>query len=104
MATTPHYAPAAPTLWRRYLELTKPKVVALITFTAVVGTLLASPGLPPLGALVWGNLGIALRDQGDLPGAREQLERALAISESALGPDHPTVRTLRRNLGSVTTH
>ncbi len=60
MATTPHYAPAAPTLWRRYLELTKPKVVALISFTAIVGTLLASPGAPPLGALVWGNLGIAL--------------------------------------------
>ena len=46
--------------WRRYLELTKPKVVALITFTAIVGTLLASPGLPPPGALLWGNLGIAL--------------------------------------------
>ncbi|HKD55072.1 MAG TPA: heme o synthase [Steroidobacteraceae bacterium] len=46
--------------WRRYLELTKPKVVALLTFTAIVGTLLASPGLPPLGPLVWGNLGIAL--------------------------------------------
>ena len=60
MATTPNYAPAASALWRRYLELTKPKVVALITFTAVVGTLLASPGLPPLDALVWGNLGIAL--------------------------------------------
>ncbi|HTD10483.1 MAG TPA: heme o synthase [Steroidobacteraceae bacterium] len=60
MATTPHYAPAAPAPWRRYLELTKPKVVALITFTAVVGTLLASPGVPPLPALVWGNLGIAL--------------------------------------------
>ena len=60
MATTPHYAPAAPAPWRRYLELTKPKVVALITFTAIVGTLLASPGLPPLPALVWGNLGIAL--------------------------------------------
>ncbi len=60
MATTPHYAPAAPAFWRRYLELTKPKVVALITFTAIVGTLLASPGLPPLGALIWGNLGIAL--------------------------------------------
>jgi heme o synthase len=60
VATLPHYAPAAPALWRRYLELTKPKVVALITFTAVVGTLLASPGLPPLAALVWGNLGIAL--------------------------------------------
>ena len=50
MATTPHYAPAAPAPWRRYLELTKPKVVALITFTAIVGTLLASPGLPPLAA------------------------------------------------------
>jgi len=49
-----------PAMWRRYLELTKPKVVALITFTAIVGTLLASPGWPPLGALVWGNLGIAL--------------------------------------------
>jgi heme o synthase len=58
--TTPHYAPAAPAPWRRYLELTKPKVVALITFTAIVGTLLASPGIPPLPALVWGNLGIAL--------------------------------------------
>jgi heme o synthase len=46
--------------WRSYLELTKPKVVLLIVFTAIVGTLLASPGLPPLDALVWGNLGIAL--------------------------------------------
>jgi protoheme IX farnesyltransferase len=49
-----------PARWRRYLALTKPKVVALITFTAIVGTLLASPGLPPAGPLVWGNLGIAL--------------------------------------------
>jgi protoheme IX farnesyltransferase len=46
--------------WRDYLELTKPKVVALIVLTAVVGTLLATPGLPPLDALVFGNLGIAL--------------------------------------------
>jgi len=53
-------APDAPALWRRYLELTKPKVVALITFTAIVGTLLASPGAPPLDALLWGNLGVAL--------------------------------------------
>src|SRR4029077_15640514 len=59
MATTSDYAAGAPALWRRYLELTKPKVVALITFTAVVGALLASPGFPPLEALVWGNLGIA---------------------------------------------
>ncbi|MBV8784790.1 MAG: protoheme IX farnesyltransferase [Gammaproteobacteria bacterium] len=61
VASTPQHASArAPSAWRRYLQLTKPKVVALIVFTSVVGTLLASPGLPPLGALLWGNLGIAL--------------------------------------------
>ena len=60
MATPSDYAPGAGALWHRYLELTKPKVVALIVFTAIVGTLLASPGLPPLAALLWGNLGIAL--------------------------------------------
>ncbi|HEV2700539.1 MAG TPA: heme o synthase [Steroidobacteraceae bacterium] len=46
--------------WRLYLALTKPRVVALIVFTAIVGTLLSTPGMPPLYALVWGNLGIAL--------------------------------------------
>jgi len=46
--------------WRDYFELTKPKVVYLIVFTAIVGTLLASPGWPPLGPLVFGNVGIAL--------------------------------------------
>ncbi len=60
MASTSAFASGAAPLWRRYLELTKPRVVALISFTAVVGTLLASPGLPPLAALLWGNLGIAL--------------------------------------------
>ncbi len=57
---TPAPAAGAPPIWRRYLELTKPRVVALIVFTAIVGTLLASPGVPPLDALLWGNLGIAL--------------------------------------------
>jgi protoheme IX farnesyltransferase len=51
---------AAAASWRDYLELTKPRVVALIVLTAVIGTLLAAPGLPPLDALVFGNLGIAL--------------------------------------------
>ena len=61
MATTPAEAVAtARATWRSYYELTKPKVVLLIVFTAVVGTLLATPGMPPLDALVWGNLGIAL--------------------------------------------
>ncbi|MEE4174599.1 MAG: heme o synthase [Xanthomonadales bacterium] len=46
--------------WRQYFELTKPKVVYLIVFTAVVGMLLATPGLPPLSALLAGTLGIGL--------------------------------------------
>jgi protoheme IX farnesyltransferase len=47
-------------LWREYLELCKPRVVALICFTAVVGMLLAVPGMVPLNALLAGNLGIFL--------------------------------------------
>src|SRR5580658_6017189 len=54
------HALAASASWRDYLELTKPRVVALIVLTAVVGTLLAARGLPPLDALIFGNLGIAL--------------------------------------------
>jgi len=60
VAATSEYATVSPPTWRRYYELTKPRVVALITFTALVGVLLASPGWPPLGPLVWGTLGIAL--------------------------------------------
>jgi hypothetical protein len=36
-----------------------------------------------------------------LEGAGEQDERALAIGEAALGPDHPDVATWRGNLGGV---
>jgi protoheme IX farnesyltransferase len=57
---TPASAVQTRPTWKLYLELTKPRVVALIVFTAIVGTLLASPGWPPLDALIWGNLGIAL--------------------------------------------
>jgi heme o synthase len=46
--------------WRDYYELGKPKVVALIVFTAVVGMFLAVPGLPPANALIFGTLGIGL--------------------------------------------
>lgn len=46
--------------WREYFELCKPKVVALIVFTAVVGMLLSTPGMVPLDALIFGTLGIAL--------------------------------------------
>jgi len=44
----------------RYFELCKPRVVALIVFTAVVGMFLAVPGWPPPGALLAGTVGIAL--------------------------------------------
>ena len=46
--------------WRDYLELTKPKVSLLIVFTALVGMVLASPGMVPLPALLFGTLGIAM--------------------------------------------
>ena len=59
------YTPATdavpgPASWRDYYELGKPKVVALIVFTAIVGMFLAVPGLPPLDALLFGTVGIGL--------------------------------------------
>lgn len=46
--------------WCDYYELCKPRVVALIIFTAVVGMLLAVPGMVPWQPLVFGTLGIGL--------------------------------------------
>ncbi len=46
--------------WRAYYELTKPRVVVLIVFTAIVGMFLAVPAWPGLSALVFGTLGIGL--------------------------------------------
>ncbi|HEY5654691.1 MAG TPA: heme o synthase [Woeseiaceae bacterium] len=48
------------TTWRDYYELTKPRVVALIVFTAVVGSFLAVPGWPGTVPLLFGTLGIGL--------------------------------------------
>jgi len=45
---------------RQFFALTKPRVVSLIVFTAVIGMFLAAPGLPPASAVVFGTLGIAL--------------------------------------------
>lgn len=45
------------TTWRDYWDLTKPKVVALIVFTALVGMCLAIPGLPTIAQVVTGLLG-----------------------------------------------
>ena len=44
----------------QFYQLTKPRVVSLIVFTAVIGMLLATPGMVPLQLLLAGTAGIAL--------------------------------------------
>ncbi len=44
--------------WRAFYELTKPRVVVLIVFTAIVGMFLAVPGWPGTIALIFGTIGI----------------------------------------------
>jgi len=46
--------------FRQFLALTKPRVVSLIVFVAMIGMFLAVPGIPPVGPVVFGTLGIAL--------------------------------------------
>ncbi len=45
-------------LIQEYFQLTKPRIVALLVFCAVIGMFLAVPGIPPWRALVFGTLGI----------------------------------------------
>ena len=45
--------------WPDFLELTKPRVVALRLITAVIGMCMAVPGFVPWQPLVLGNIGIA---------------------------------------------
>ena len=47
-------------LLSQFYQLTKPKVVSLIVFTAVIGMFLATPGMVPLGILIPATIGIAL--------------------------------------------
>jgi len=53
-------APAASSLIDDLLEVTKPKVVLLLVFTAIVGMVLAVPGWLPMQETVFGILGIGL--------------------------------------------
>ncbi len=59
MTNIPATATHSPS-WRDYLALCKPRVVALIVFTAVIGMLLSTPTLVPLDTLVIATAGIAL--------------------------------------------
>jgi heme o synthase len=81
--------------WRNFLALTKPKVSLLIVFTAIVGMVLASPGMVPLPALMFGTLGIAMAS-GSAATLNHILDRRI---------DQLMVRTRRRPLatGSLTT-
>lgn len=55
-------SPRKQAVWLQYLELCKPKVVALIIFTALVGMLMAVPPSEPINWLlvIYGNAGIFL--------------------------------------------
>lgn len=46
--------------WRDYYELTKPRVVALLMLTAIIGMFLSTPGWVPWQALIWGVIGMAM--------------------------------------------
>src|SRR5450432_3145809 len=91
MPTLPDSPPIAligASRWRDFLELTKPKVSLLIVFTAIVGMVLASPGLVPLPALIFGTLGIALAS-GSAAAFNHVLDRRI---------DEQMARTRRRPL------
>ena len=60
MTTTISTPTLAANRWRQYLALTKPRVVQLIVFCAVIGMLLAEPGLPRLALALPATVGIWL--------------------------------------------
>ena len=60
MSSTEQAVNLSQPVWRDYLELCKPKVVALMLLTSLIGMLLAVPGMVPLDIVFFGNLGIAL--------------------------------------------
>jgi protoheme IX farnesyltransferase len=76
--------------WRDFIELTKPKVSLLIVFTAIVGMVLASPGMVPLPVLVFGTLGIAMAS-GSAATLNHILDRRI---------DREMARTRRRPLAT----
>jgi protoheme IX farnesyltransferase len=53
-------ATSSPVNWRDYYELTKPRVVILIVFTAIVGMFLSVPGWPGIEPIIFGTLGIGM--------------------------------------------
>jgi heme o synthase len=60
MAQTIAAPHTAPSRWSQFYSLTKPRVVQLIVFCALIGMLLAQPGLPDWRLALAGTLGIWL--------------------------------------------
>jgi len=60
MLTNEFTSPRRPALavWRDYYALTKPRVVQLLVFTAIVGMFLSTPGFVSWDVLIFGSLGI----------------------------------------------
>jgi protoheme IX farnesyltransferase len=58
--SSPALSPSPPPRWSQYLALTKPRVVQLIVFCAVIGMLLASPGWPDWRIVIAATAGIWL--------------------------------------------
>ena len=59
-ALNPSGPPSLAKKLRAFYALTKPRVISLIVFTAVIGMFLATPGMVPLQVLLAGTFGIAL--------------------------------------------
>ena len=60
MTTTIAASPTRSSRWQQYSALTKPRVVQLIVFCAVIGMLLAVPGMPDLRLAAAATVGIWL--------------------------------------------
>lgn len=52
-------------------------------------------------ALALSNLGVSLKQTGDLDGAIEAYERGIALREEKLGPDHPSVAESLNNMANL---
>lgn len=74
--------------WHDYYELTKPKVVALMLLTVLVGMCLALPGSLPLQPLILGLIGIGMM-AGSAAALNHVIDRKI---------DHEMARTHRRPL------
>jgi tetratricopeptide (TPR) repeat protein/predicted Ser/Thr protein kinase len=66
------------------------------TALALAKSFTADPGLE---AAALNGLGVVLRDEGKLDESLAHMQRALAIQEQRLGPDHPDVASLLGNIG-----